>query len=160
MSTVYKQLQTNVSNFRKLQDAYWSDLQEKLSSFHEKLISYLGVENQTLYDHEDKTVPITLFGRLNNGNVERAVSYTLDKDEETLALNFGVKVLLSQEGSELVDEALTFYCSFYKKNGVYSVVITNNKIDCPLVGDSVDFTPAFDYMAKRLYEYTDPATFK
>lgn len=158
--TIYSNLQQNVSKFRKLQDEYWNDLPAKLSSFQQDLINYLGVEEKWLYTKKDKKVPVTVFGRISSDHVEPVAHFLLDKDEENNALEFGVLVHLSKDGSEIVDDALMFACNIFKENGSYFVTVTDQIIECPLSNDRLSFTAVFDFIVVRLYKYMDPSTFE
>lgn len=158
--TIYSNLQQNVSKFRKLQDEYWNDLPVKLSPFQQELINYLGVEDKLLYTKQDKKVPVTVFGRITSDHVEPVAHFLLDKDEENNALEFGVLVHLSKDGSEIVDDALMFACNIFKENGSYFVTVSNNVIECQLSNDRLNFTPVFDFIVERLYMYMDPSPFE
>ena len=158
--TIYSNLQQNVSKFRKLQDEYWGDLPVKLSSFQQDLIDYLGVEEKWLYTKKDKKVPVTVFGRITSESVEPVAHFLLDKDEENHALEFGVLVHLSKNGSEIVDDALMFACNIFKKDGTYFVTVTDQVIECQLSNDRLSFNAVFDFIVERLYMYMDPSPFE
>lgn len=158
--TIFNQLQRSVSEFREAQNIYWADLQLRISRLQAELISYLGVSGMTLrFEENDVETPIVVVGNINGNSIQPLPSIHFKKDEEKLTLDFGVRIYLSRENSELVDLSLTFPCSAYKKGDDYFVYVTDREIACRKASDKLDFTLVFDYMVERLKLHVDKSEF-